>query len=75
MTFSNLKTFPPIQLVCMTIIRKHVQYEIMYNNIIHTAVQSQKAISAYFTSNQILPFSFAEQYMHLPLPHELSQSS
>ena len=25
------------------------------------AVQSQKAVSAYFTSEQILPFSFAEQ--------------
>ena len=27
-----------------------------------TAVQSQKALSAYFTSKQIKPFSFAEQY-------------
>ena len=26
-----------------------------------TAVQSQKAVSAYFTSKQILPFGFAEQ--------------
>ena len=25
-------------------------------------LQSQKAISAYFTSEQILPFGFAEQY-------------
>ena len=27
------------------------------------AVQSQKAVSAYFTSKQILPFGFAEQYL------------
>ena len=27
-----------------------------------TAVQSQKALSAYFSSKQILPFGFAEQY-------------
>ena len=27
----------------------------------HTAVQSQQAVSAYFTSKQILPFAFAEQ--------------
>ena len=27
----------------------------------NTAVQSQKAVSAYFTSKQILPFGFAEQ--------------
>ena len=26
-----------------------------------TAVPSQKAVTAYFTSNQILPFGFAEQ--------------
>ena len=26
-----------------------------------TPVQSQKAVSAYFTSKQILPFGFAEQ--------------
>ena len=26
------------------------------------AVQSQKAVSAYFTSKQILPFAFAENY-------------
>ena len=29
---------------------------------INTAVQRPKAVSAYFTSNQILPFVFAEQY-------------
>ena len=29
---------------------------------IYAAVQRQKAVSAYFTSKQILPFSFAEQY-------------
>ena len=28
----------------------------------YTAVQSHKAVSAYFTSKQILPFRFAEQY-------------
>ena len=28
----------------------------------YTAVQSQKAVSAYFTSKQILPLGFAEQY-------------
>ena len=27
-----------------------------------TAVQSQKAVSAHFTSKQILPFGFAEHY-------------
>ena len=34
----------------------------------NTAVQSQKAISAYFTSKQILPFGFAEQYPDAHLP-------
>ena len=29
---------------------------------IYYAVQSQKAVSAYFTSKQILPFDFSEQY-------------
>ena len=29
--------------------------------IIHTVVQSQKAVSAYFSSKRILPFGFAEQ--------------
>ena len=28
----------------------------------YTAVQRQNAVSAYFTSKQILPFVFAEQY-------------
>ena len=28
----------------------------------YTAVQSQKAVSAYLTGKQILPFNFAEQY-------------
>ena len=28
----------------------------------YTAVQSQKAVSAYFTSEQILPFAFVEEY-------------
>ena len=28
----------------------------------YTAVQSHKAVSAYFTSKQILPFGFAQQY-------------
>ena len=28
----------------------------------YSAVQSQKAVSAYFTSKQILPFGFAEQH-------------
>ena len=31
----------------------------------YSAVQSQKAVSAYFTSKQILPFGFAEQYCSL----------
>ena len=28
-------------------------------------MQSQKAVSAYFTSEQILPLDFAQQYTHL----------
>ena len=28
----------------------------------YIAVQSQKAVSAYFTSKQIRPFGFADQY-------------
>ena len=28
----------------------------------YSAVQKQKAVSAHFTSEQILPFAFAEQY-------------
>ena len=31
------------------------------------AVQRQKAVSAYFTSKQKLPFAFAEQYGSSPL--------
>ena len=34
------------------------QHHTIYTN---SAVQSQKALSAYFTSKQILPFAFAEQ--------------
>ena len=30
----------------------------------YTAVQRQNAVSAYFTSKQILLFGFAEQYSH-----------
>ena len=30
-----------------------------------TAVQSQKAVSAYFTSEQILPFGFVVQFIHI----------
>ena len=39
-------------------------YDIFVNsfNYVYTAVQRQKAVSAYFTSTQILPFAFAEQY-------------
>ena len=38
------------------------QYAIQY-----TAVQSQKAVSAHFTSEQILPFDFAKQYTPVSL--------
>ena len=31
-----------------------------------TAMQTQKAVSAYFTSNQILHFAFAKQYISQP---------
>ena len=31
------------------------------DHVINTAVQSQKAVSAYFRSKQILPFGFAER--------------
>ena len=30
--------------------------------LVYSAVQSQKAVSAYFTSKQILHFGFEEQY-------------
>ena len=36
---------------------RHLLYSYVY-----TALQSQKAVSAYFTSEQILPFGFAGQY-------------
>ena len=32
----------------------------MFTKLYSSAVQSQKAVSAYFTSKQILPFGFAE---------------
>ena len=32
----------------------------------YAAVQSQKAVSAYLTNEQILPFSFPEQYTFPP---------
>ena len=38
--------------------------------VLHTAVQSQKAVPAYFTSKQILPFGFAGQCnssVHIPV--------
>ena len=35
---------------------------LLWTLYIHPAMQSQKAVSAYFTSKQILPFGFAEQY-------------
>ena len=31
---------------------------------IYNAVQSLKAVTAYFSSKQLLPFSFAKQYRH-----------
>ena len=31
---------------------------------VYTAVQSKNAVSAYFTSKQILPFDFTEQYRY-----------
>ena len=31
----------------------------------YSAVQSQKTVSAYFISEQILPFGFADQYCHM----------
>ena len=31
----------------------------------YSTMQSQKAVSAYFTSKQILPFGFVEQYRHI----------
>ena len=34
-------------------------------NHVYTAVQTQNAVSAYFTSKQILPFGFADQYSRL----------
>ena len=35
---------------------------------IYTAVQSQKAVSAYFASKQIPPFAFAEQFCWVTSP-------
>ena len=37
----------------------HIFKQLEYEG--NTAVQSQKAVSAHFTSNQIVPFGFAEQ--------------
>ena len=34
-----------------------------YVHVLYAAVLSQKAVSAYFTSKQILPFGFARQYL------------
>ena len=34
-------------------------------NIMYADVQNQKAVSAYFTSKQILPFGFAEQHRRI----------
>ena len=35
----------------------------MFIGLYYTAVKSQNAVSAYFTSKQILPFEFPEQYI------------
>ena len=37
----------------------------MVDPLIYSAVQSQKAISAYLTSEQTLPFGFAEKYCYM----------
>ena len=44
------------------------------SNLIYTAVQSQKAVSAYFTSKQTLPFGFAAS-RHCLLAWQSSVSS
>ena len=35
--------------------------------VVYTAMQSQKAVSAHFTSDHILPFGFAKQYIRQKL--------
>ena len=35
---------------------------LVHETYLYTAVQSQNAVSNYFTSKQILPFGFTEQY-------------
>ena len=41
------------------------QMEIYDRAVIHTVVQNQKAVSAFFTSEQILQFGFAERHSSL----------
>ena len=45
-----------------------IQIEWVYSYI-YTAVRSEKAVSAYFTSEQILLFGFAEQYNKYVFSH------
>ena len=41
----------------------------------YTAEQSQKVVSAYFTSKQILPFGFVEQYTCIRTPYGIIYST
>ena len=41
----------------------------------YSAVQSQKTVSAYFTSTQILPSGFAEQNWYISLCHHNTTNS
>ena len=42
----------------------------IYNVNYYTAVQIQKAVSAYFSSKQTVPFGFARQYYSLQVTSE-----
>ena len=69
---------------CSRYIQSYIQSYINHTSIIHyvliltqcnviqgqTLVQGQKAVSAYFTSGQILPFGFARQNSSKCLPQK-----
>ena len=43
------------------LIRMEMKLPILYSSFVNYAVQSEKAVSAYHTSEQTLPFGFVEQ--------------
>ena len=64
--YSVVQSMPKHTVLFLPVIEKTLD-KLNKKRYVYTAVQGQRAVSAYFTSKQILPFSFAEQYRGLPI--------